>query len=89
MVILNRIQKNVKSKTSKFKKEFKGSQLADFLKLLYESLPKLFAGLKRLVAMDHCSTNAFTLKTMAKKKRDSLALLGVPLPPKVLYRFKS
>lgn len=89
MVMLNRIQKNVKSKAPKQKQELKDSQLADFLKLPYESLPKLLAGLKGLVAMKHCSTNAFTLKTLAKKKRDTLALLGVPLPPKVLYRFKS
>lgn len=89
MVMLNRIQKNVKSKAPKRKQEIKDSQLADFLKLPYESLPKLLAGLKGLVAMKYCSTNAFTLKTMAKKKRDTLALLGVPLPPKVLYRFKS
>lgn len=89
MVMLNRIQKNVKNQAPKQKQEPKDSQLADFLKLPYESLPKLLAGLKGLVAMKHCSTNAFTLKTMAKKKRDTLALLGVPLPPKVLYRFKS
>ena len=61
MVKLNRMQKNVKSKASKLKKKHKDSQLANFLKLPYESLPKLFAGLKRLVAMDLCSTNAFTL----------------------------
>lgn len=89
MVMLNRIQKNVKNQAPRQKQELKDSQLADFLKLPYESLPKLLAGLKGLVAMKHCSTNAFTLKTLAKKKRDTLALLGVPLPPKVLYRFKS
>lgn len=89
MVMLNRIQKAVKSKAPKQKTEVKDNQLADFLKLPYESLPKLLAGLKGLVALKHCSTNAFTLKTMAKKKRDTLALLGVPLPPKVLYRFRS
>lgn len=92
MVMLNRIQKTVKSKAPKQKKdlkELKDTQLADFMKLPYESLPKLLAGLKGLVALKHCSTNAFTIKTMSKKKRDTLALLGVPLPPKVLYRFRS
>ena len=89
MVMLNRIHKAVKSKAPKQKKDVKDNQLADFMKLPYESLPKLLAGLKGLVALKHCSTNAFTLKAMAKKKRDTLALLGVPLPPKVLYRFRS
>ena len=89
MVMLNRIQKTVKSKAPKQKKDLKDTQLADFMKLPYESLPKLLAGLKGLVALKHCSTNTFTIKTMSKKKRDTLALLGVPLPPKVLYRFRS
>lgn len=46
----------------------KNCQLADLLKLPYESLPNLLTGLKGLVAMKHYSTNAFTLKTMAKKE---------------------
>ena len=53
MVMLNRIQKTVKSKAPKQKKdlkELKDTQLADFMKLPYESLPKLLAGLKGLVA---------------------------------------
>lgn len=89
MVMLNRIHKAVKSKAPKQKKEAKDNQLADFMKLPYESQQKLLAGLKGLVALKHCSTNAFTLKAMAKKKRDTFVLLGVPLPPKVLYRFRS
>lgn len=84
MMMLNRIHKAVKSKAPKQKKDVKDNQLADFMKLPYESLPKLLAGLKGLVALTHCSTNAFTLKAMAKKKHDTLAHLGI-----VLYRFRS
>ena len=92
MVMLNRVAGAVKGKSEAEKKaaKLKGDNvLADFMKLPYESLPKLLAGLKGLVAVKHCSTQAFTVKTLAKKKRDTLALLGIPLPPKVLYRFRS
>ena len=85
MVMLNRIQKAVKSKAPKQSKDVKDNQLADFLKLPYESLPKLLAGLKGLVALKHCSTNAFTLKAMAKwQKRSAIRsrFLGFRYLPK-------
>lgn len=88
MVTLNLIQKNVKSKTSKQKQEGKNNQLADFLRLPYESLHKSLTGLRGLVTLKHYSTNAFTFKTLAKKKLDTLILLEVQLPPKVFYQFR-
>ena len=68
MVMLNRIRNNAKSKTPAQKQEGKDNQLADFMKLPYESLPKLLAGLKGLVALKHCSTNAFTYAQSDAKK---------------------
>lgn len=82
MSMLSRIKNNVKENSRD------GAQLQDFLKLPYESLPKLLALIRQEMAMKHCSTPAFTIKPIPKKKRDILALLGVPLPPRVLYRFK-
>lgn len=82
MTMLARIKNNVKVRSDE------NSQLQDFLKLPFESLPKLLALIRQEVALKHCSTPAFTVKPIPKKKRDILALLGVPLPPRVLYRFK-
>ena len=82
MSMLSRIKNNVKENSRD------GAQLQDFLKLPCESLPKLLALIRQEMAMKHCSTPAFTVKPIPKKKRDILALLGVPLPPRVLYRFK-
>lgn len=86
--VTNEAEKNEEKATKKSKKVEYQASLEDFIKLPYNSLPRLLTSLEGLCALKQRSTNAFTNKLVAKKKRDTFALLGVPQPPEVLYRFK-
>lgn len=59
------------------------------LEIPANSMRKLLIQLGGLKARKHRSTQAFVVEALPKKKRDLLALLDLPQPPKTLYRFRN
>ena len=59
------------------------------LEIPANSMRKLLIQLGGLKARKHRSTQAFVVEALPKKKRDLLALLDLPQPPKTPYRFRN